>query len=143
MENMDKLKKALCKELDEYADMKSLSAQDVEMVQKLTSAVKNIGKIKELDESGGYSQRMYYAPRGYSMDGSSYYGDDRYSERRDRMGRYARDGEGGGQGGSYRGGYSRHDAKEMLMNKLGEMMTNSNPEERELLKKCMRDIEES
>jgi hypothetical protein len=38
-------------------------------------------------------------------------------------------------------GYSRDDAKDHMMNKLGEMMEDADPKEREALKECMRAIE--
>ena len=39
------------------------------------------------------------------------------------------------------GDYSREDAKEQLLDKIGEMMENADPKEREALKECMRAIE--
>jgi hypothetical protein len=68
--------------------------------------------------------------------------------RRDSMGRYA------GDGASYdysensyarggRGGYSRDEAKDHMMDKLGEMMRDADPNEREILKQTMRKIEKA
>ena len=37
--------------------------------------------------------------------------------------------------------YSRDDAKDHMMNKLGAMMEDADPNEREILKKCMRELE--
>ena len=141
MEYIEKIKKMLCKELDEYAMKNKLAATDLDMIWKLTDTVKNLGKIEMLEEeSGGYSER-----RGGDRGGSSY-GDDEmmYSERRgrgrrarrDSMGRYANRGgssydeyseEGGssyreGRGGrsSYGGGsygYSEAESKEMSKRK--------------------------
>ena len=37
--------------------------------------------------------------------------------------------------------YSRNDAKDHMMNKLGSMMEDADPNEREILKKCMRELE--
>ena len=37
--------------------------------------------------------------------------------------------------------YSRDDAKDHLMSKIGEVMENADPNEREILKKCMRELE--
>ena len=37
--------------------------------------------------------------------------------------------------------YSRDDAKDHMMNKLGSMMGDADPNEREILKKCMRELE--
>jgi hypothetical protein len=91
--------------------------------------------------------------RGRSyMHGSSYDDDMMYSERRgrgryakrDSMGRYSSD-----MGASYDDysearmdrRYSRDDAKDHMMNKLGEMMTSADEEQREILKDCMRKLE--
>jgi hypothetical protein len=86
------------------------------------------------------------------MHGSSYDDDMMYSERRgrginakrDSMGRYSSD-----MGSSYDDyseermdrRYSRDDAKDHMMNKLGEMMTSADEEQREILKDAMRKIE--
>ena len=77
------------------------------------------------------------------MDGSSYArGRGRYAKR-DSMGRYSSEG-----GSSYDDysermdrRYSRDDAKDHMINKLGEMMTSADEEQREILKDAMRKIE--
>lgn len=81
MHEIIELKEMLCKELEEYGRKGEMSAGTLEIVDKLAHAVKNLGKIIEMDE-GEYSGRM----------GSS----------------YARGGSRGGQGGSsYRSSYAR------------------------------------
>lgn len=155
MEYIEKIKKMLCKELDEYAMKSKLTGGDLDMIWKLTDTVKNLDKIEMLEDDGGYSEAR---GRGRSyMHGSSYDDDMMYSERRGR-GRYAkRDSMGrySGEGGSYDGGssyddysearmdrrYSRDDAKDHMMNKLGSMMKGADPNEREILKDCMRKLE--
>lgn len=155
MEYIDKIKKMLCKELDEYAMKSKLTGGDLDMIWKLTDTVKNLDKIEMLEDEGGYSEAR---GRGRSyMHGSSYDDDMMYSERRgrgryakrDSMGRYSSD------GGSYEGGssyddysearmdrrYSRDDAKDHMMSKLGSMMEDADPNEREILKDCMRKLE--
>lgn len=156
MEYIEKIKKMLCKELDEYAMKQKLTGGDLDMIWKLTDTVKNLDKIEMLEESdGGYSEARGGRGRSY-MHGSSYDDDMMYSERRgrginakrDSMGRYS------SEGGSYEGGssyddyseradrrYSRDDAKDHMMNKLGSMMENADPNEREILKDCMRKLE--
>jgi hypothetical protein len=98
----------------------------------------------EEESDGGYSEARGGRTRSsYAMGGSSYDDDMMYSERRgrgrnakrDSMGRYSSD------GGSYEGGYSRHDAKDWMMSQLGEMMEDADPKQRETLKKCMRELE--
>ena len=150
MEYIEKIKKMLCKELDEYAMKSKLSMADIDVIHKLTDTVKNLDKIEMLEDDGDYSEAR---GRGRSyMHGSSYDDDMMYSERRgrgryakrDSMGRYSSD-----MGSSYDDysearmdrRYSRDDAKDHMMNKLGEMMTSADEEQREILKDAMRKIE--
>ena len=150
MEYIEKIKKMLCKELDEYAMKSKLSMADIDVIHKLTDTVKNLDKIEMLEDDGGYSEAR---GRGRSyMHGSSYDDDMMYSERRgrgrnarrDSMGRYSSD-----NGSSYDDysetrmdrRYSRDDAKDHMMNKLGEMMSSADEEQREILKDAMRKIE--
>lgn len=155
MEYIEKIKKMLCKELDEYAMKQKLTGGDLDMIWKLTDTVKNLDKIEMLEDDGGYSEARGGRGRSY-MHGSSYDDDMMYSERRGR-GRYAkRDSMGrySSEGGSYEGGssyddysertdrrYSRDDAKDHMMSKLGSMMEDADPNEREILKDAMRKIE--
>ena len=152
MEYIEKIKKMLCKELDEYAMKQKISGADLDMIWKLTDTVKNLDKIEMLEEeSGGYSEARGGRGRSY-MGGSSYDDDMMHSERqgrgrnarRDSRGRYSSD-----MGSSYDDysearmdrRYSRDDAKDHMMNKLGEMMTSADEEQREILKDAMRKIE--
>ena len=153
MEYIEKIKKMLCKELDEYAMKQKLTGGDLDMIWKLTDTVKNLDKISMLEESeDGYSEaRGGMRGRSY-MHGSSYDDDMMYSERRgrgrnakrDSMGRYSSD-----MGSSYDDyseertdkRYSRDDAKDHMMSKLGAMMEDADPNEREILKDAMRKIE--
>lgn len=133
MEYMDKLRDKLCDELDEIADKKDLSAGDLEMVHKLTDTIKNIDKIEMLEEDGGYSQAGDWEMegRGSYGRGSSYRG-----QRRDSRGRYSREGRGS------RGGYSRHDAKEAMMEQMEMLMEQAGSErEREAIRRCMGQLE--
>ena len=152
MEYIEKIKKMLCKELDEYAMKTKLSMADIDVIHKLTDTVKNLDKIEMLEDEGGYSEaRGGMRGRSY-MHGSSYDDDMMYSERRgrgrnarrDSMGRYSSD-----MGSSYDDyseermdrRYSRDDAKDHLMSALGEAMEDADPKEREILKDAMRKIE--
>ena len=147
MEYIEKIKKMLCKELDEYAMKGRISGSDLDMIWKLTDTVKNLDKIEMLEDGDSYDG--YSEMREYPyMGGSSYArGRGRYAKR-DSMGRYS------SEGGSYEGGssygdysertdrrYSRGDAKDRMMNKLGSMMEDADPNEREILKDCMRKLE--
>lgn len=146
MEYIEKIKKMLCKELDEYAMKSKLSMADIDVIHKLTDTVKNLDKIEMLEDEGGYSEAR---GRGRSyMHGSSYDDDMMYSERRgrgrnarrDSMGRYSSDMDDYSEERMDRR-YSRDDAKDHMMNKLGSMMENADPNEREILKDAMRKIE--
>ena len=148
MKHLEKLKEALCEELDKFGKSGDITVNSLEKIHKLTDTIKNIDKIMMLEEEGGYSEG--YMDDGM-MHGNSYARGRRYAKR-DSMGRYSSEGGSydggssyrGGQGGSsYEGGYSRHDAKDWMMSQLGEMMEDADPKEREALKKCMRAIEEA
>ena len=151
MEYIEKIKKMLCKELEEFAETGKLKTpSDISMLKDLTGAIKNIDKIEIYEEEKeGYSEAR--GGRSY-MHGSSYDDNMMYSERRgrgryakrDSMGRYSSD-----MGSSYNDyseartdrRYSRDDAKDHMMNKLGEMMSSADEEQREILKDAMRKIE--
>ena len=135
MKHLEKLREALCDELDKFAKSGDITVNSLEKIHKLTDTIKNIDKIMMLEEDGGYSEEMYgsshargrrYAKRDsmgrYSRDGD-YSEDDDYSER--RMGR----------------GYSRDEATDHLMRQLGNMMEDADPKQRETLKKWMRELE--
>ena len=138
MEYMKKIKNMLCEELEEYGKKKSLSVSDVEMIHKLTDTVKNIDKIEMLEGDDGYSETY-----PYYMGGSSYArGRGRYAKR-DSMGRYSSNDRMNDDYSEARMDrrYSRNDAKDHMIDKLGEMMTSADEEQREILKDCMRKIE--
>ena len=130
MKHLEKLKEALCEELDKFGKSGDITVNSLEKIHKLTDTIKNIDKIMMIEEDGaGYSETRGRMGGGH-MHGSSYDDDMMYSERRgrnakrDSMGRYSRD-----------------DAKDDMMNRLGEMMEDADPKQREALKECMRAIE--
>ena len=152
MEYIEKIKKMLCKELDEYAMKNKLTMNDLQPVHLMTDIIKNLDKIEMLEQGDeGYSEARGRG-RGrssYAMGGSSYDDDMMYSERRgrgrnarrDSMGRYSSD-----MGDDYSETrmdrrYSKDDAKDHLMSALGEAMEGASPNEREILKDAMRKIE--
>ena len=153
MKHLEKLREALCEELDKFAKSGDITVNSLEKIHKLTDTIKNIDKIMMLEESEGYSEARGRTDGAY-MHGSSYDDDIMYSERRgrgryakrDSMGRYSSDGR------SYDGddyserrtarGYSRDEATDWMMTRLGEMMSETDdPKRRETLKKCMRELE--
>lgn len=158
MRYMEDLKDLLCAELEDYAEKGKKSGKmsmgDLESIHKLTDTVKNILKIDLMESDEGYSEDGHYMGEG-RIYGTSYddgmhrergysYARGRRYARRDSMGRYSRDG-----GMSYardgrgmRGGYSRDEGKEYMMEELERLMSEaSTPTEREALKKCMQALE--
>lgn len=89
---------------------------------------KALGQTWETTYDDGYSEDWIGDGRMY---GASYARGRRGNVKRDQMGRYSRDD----------GDYSRGDAKEHMLDKLGEMMESADPNEREALKRAMREIE--
>ena len=85
------LKEMLCGELEEYGKKETLTMQDLDMVDKLAHATKNIDKIIEysenhrMEESSG---RMYIDRSYDSCDYSGRRGRGS-NARRDSMGRYS------------------------------------------------------
>lgn len=144
MKELYELKEKLCNELEEYARKQEMGAGDLEVIHKLTDTIKNIDKICMLEEEG------------YSEDG--YGGGSSYARRRDSRGRYSRDGgrdgmdgdgyssrRGGGRssrGGSRRGGgYSRDDGRSEMMEHLELALDSANEQDRETIKRFMREME--
>ena len=69
MHDLYELKETLCRKLEEYGRKGEVTTSSLEVIDKLAHAVKNIGKVIEMDEEsgdGGYSSRMSYARGGYS-----------------------------------------------------------------------------
>lgn len=156
MEYIEKIKKMLCKELDEYAMKSKLTMSDLQPVHLMTDIIKNLDKIEMLEDEGGYSEaRGGMRGRSY-MHGSSYDDDMMYSERRgrgrnakrDSMGRYSRD-----DGMSYDDtsyardgrsgmrGYSRDDGKEKMIEHLEDLAENADTKSREAIHRAIKQIE--
>ena len=93
------------------------------------AALSGIVKMKMLEEMENF--RNGYSGRMYRDDGDM----SNRSYGRDSMGRYA------DNGGSHRGyrddGYSGHDIKQKMRQKLQEMMQNANGEERRYIEEFM------
>lgn len=97
MKELYELREMLEKELKEHGNKGELSAGSLEIIDKLTHAIKNLDKIIDCDEngySGDYSGRSYHYHDG-SYEGAynnGSYGRGRGSNaRRDSMGRYSSD----------------------------------------------------
>ena len=141
MKHLEKLKEALCEELDKFGKSGDITVNSLEKIHKLTDTIKNIDKIMMLEDEGGSSEG--YMGNGM-MHGNSYARGRRYAKR-DSMGRYSKDG-GYSEDDDYserRTGrdYSRDEATDHLMRQLGAMMEDADPKQRETLKKWMRELE--
>lgn len=119
MHELYELKEKLMKELNGYASQE-MSAGSLEVIDKLSHAIKNICKIIEAAEEEEYSGRGNYSRenRNYSRTGRyAYEGGQGGSyargrnARRDSMGRYSRE-----------GGYSRTGEMDELVEDIRGMM---------------------
>lgn len=162
---MHEIKNKLMQELYEVEEkMKKasggkISAGDLEYIHKLTDTIKNIDKIEAL-ESDDYSEASEWMGEG-RMYGNSYDDGMSYARglgrgrnvRRDSMGRYSRDGGGSYRGGSSyddgmsyarggRGGYSRDSAKEHMIDRIEDMIEETDdPKTKRALERCVQAIE--
>lgn len=127
MYDLRDLREMLCKELDEIAAKREMSAGDLDAIQKLTSSIKNTYKI-EMFEDGDYARDDGYSRggnwaadlRGTYGRGSSYRG-----RHRDAMGRY-----------------SRTDAREHMREQLDDMMRDADDDKtRDAIRRCMEQID--
>ena len=137
MDYMHDLKEKLCDELEEIARKPEMGAGDLEIIHKLTDTIKNLDKIEML-EDGGYSQA------GYRDGGSSYNRGSSYANRGKHYvrGHYSRDGY-SMEGRGNRGGYSRHDAKEAMMEQMEMLMEQAGSErEREAIRRCISQLDQ-
>ena len=141
MKSIDRLKDMLCEELDQLSEVESLDEEILETIWKVSDTIKNLGKIKMLENK-------------QSHDGASYFGgDSSYARgrgrnaRRDSMGRYSGDMDYSDEGYSEDGysdnsrSYSRHDAKNHMMHKLGEMMRVASSDEKKILEDAMKKLD--
>lgn len=122
---LTELKGMFCKELDEIANKREMSAGDLETVHKLTDTIKNIDKICMYDESCGYSQMG-----DWEMEGRGH----SYAGARDSRGRYV----------SRESHYSRASAKNHMIDNLEDMLEEASSEkERIAIKRCIEQIRQA
>lgn len=137
MEHLDKIKKLLLKELEEFAARDKIEGfEDLEVIHKLTDTVKNICKIEMLQKQGGdggYSGGNYGGGYSYTGEGGS--------------GGYSSRGGNGGysmRGRDWRGRYTRDDGRDQMVNELENLMGHlGNSEDRETLKRLMDHLRNS
>lgn len=125
MHELYKLKDMLCEELKEYGS-KEMSAGSLDIVDKLSHAIKNLDKIIEkYEEEEGYSSNYMYDGGGSYPRGGSYARGRGTNARRDSMGRY-----------------SRNDGKEEMVMQLREMMQDApNDRARMRIQELIREFE--
>ena len=148
MHKLNELRDMLMEEIEKCAD-KGISAGSLDVIDKLTHAVKSIDTIMAMEEAG------------YSNDYSNARGRGR-NARRDSMGRYSsrmyNDDDMSYEGGSYRGNsrggsyrrnnrgsynYSRDEAKDELASQLREIaMDTEDPEAKQMIHKWIKQVEE-
>lgn len=125
----DKLKDRLHEELEKIEHKADMSAGDLETAHKLTDTIKNIDKICMLEDEG-YSEMVDtdHAHRSsYGRSGTmTWRNDNGYSNRRhrDSMGRY-----------------SRGDGRSEMMEHLEAAMDAATAQDKENIKRFMRQIE--
>lgn len=126
MHELYELKEKLMKELKEYGGGGDLSAGSLEIVDKLSHAIKNLCKIIEKhEEEEGYSSNYMYDGGGSYPRGGSYARGRGANARRDSMGRY-----------------SRNDGKEEMVMQLREMMQDApNDHTRMRIQELIREFE--
>lgn len=141
MEKLYEIKEALMRELDESETAKSgeLKGGELEVIHKLTDTIKNIDKICMLEEEDGYSEA---ADRDDYGRGSSYANRGKHYVR----GHYSRGGGRDGMGGyssrrDNRGRYSRDDGRSEMMEHLEMAMDTATDQDREIIKRFMRQLE--
>ncbi len=134
---MENLKDMLCRELDEISMKGELSAGDLETANKLTDTIKNIEKIKMLDDKG-YSQRG----GGWTARGM-YSGDDEMDYSRGYRNEYEGDGYANRNRHYVRGHYSYAEAKRDIREKIRDMMHDENitQNEHKTLEKALKELE--
>ena len=111
----------VCDELQEV-EKDGLKASNLDSTDKLVNIKKNLLKIEKYENEmdGGYSMGD-----GYRMNDRRMYGADHsMARRRDSRGRYSRD-----------------DAKEHMLDKLGEMMPMADDRQRDILENAMHQLE--
>lgn len=95
MKELHELKDMLCDELKEYGK-KDLTAGSLDVIDKLSHALKSIETIIAMEEADGEYSEMYRMPRyyrdSYERNGdTSYARNGRSYRKRDSMGRYSRE----------------------------------------------------
>ena len=160
---MHKFKENLKQELYEFEEKAErnpkakMSLQELQRANLASDTLKNLCKIEILEEGGGYSEESNWMADGRMYgtsydDGSSYARGRRGNVKRDSMGRYSRDmmhhegdmsyaRDGRGGQGSMRGGYSRDEGKEEIMDMIDDMLEMADPEMKQKIHRFKKELE--
>ena len=134
MHKLHELKQTIIEHLEKFADEGINTVSDLEEIDTLAHAGKNIGKLIEMceEDEGGSSFRRGRVYEDRPRAGG--YVDGAY--RRDRMGRYAREGRGGT---SYEDGYA--EASNEMLNMLDTMLRDAKDDrERKTIREMMDNL---
>ena len=135
MKEYYEIREMLCKELKEYARKRELSESSLDVIVKLLKGIKNSYEIEMLEEYDDYDEESYEGGGSYARGRGR-------NAKRDRMGRYSRDGEGGGYGRDNGMMYSRDNGMDHFKNTIREMMNYAkNDQEREAYRRVMRELD--
>ena len=144
----------VCDELQEV-EKDGLKASNLDSTDKLLNIKKNLLKIEKLEDEGYSMDGGYWTAEGSYADGMGNmrnYSGARRGEHWVR-GHYSRDGYRMSDRRIYdadqsmarrrdsRGRYSRDDAKEHMLNKLGEMMPMADDRQRDIIENAMHQLE--
>ena len=144
----------VCDELQEV-EKDGLKASNLDSTDKLLNIKKNLLKIEKYEDEGYSMDGGYWTAEGSYADGMGNmrnYSGARRGEHWVR-GHYSRDGYRMNDRRMYgtdysmarrrdsRGRYSRDDAKEHMLNKLGEMMPMADDRQRDILENAMHQLE--
>lgn len=140
MDAMNKLKDMVCLELEEISKKGKLTAQDLDIVNKLVVTKEKMLRTEQIEEEMGYSHDGGWTAHGnYSRAG--------YPRTAYPMGAYPMRAEGYAMDPyeqSMRSGrnYSMNDGRNMMWDRLSEIMNdpNLNQQERATIKKAMESI---
>ena len=134
MREYSEVREILCDLLSESIKDGKIAIGDVEIIKNMLSGIEKTYKIEMFEEDGSYSQAADMdSPSSYAR-GSSYANRGKHYVR----GHYSRD---GGYSRDGRGGYSRHDSKEAMMEQAQEMMDNATTErERDAIRRFMSEL---
>lgn len=142
MHALEELREMLMEELEKCSKKGELSAGSLDVIDKMTHAVKSIDTIMAMEDAGYSNESGYSYARGNGRGRGS-------NAKRDSMGRYSSRGSYNYDGSYARGGrgnrdgYSRDDAKEELRMELEELkMDAHDPEVSRMIGKWIKQIEE-